>query len=267
MPQPKTFLAWNVNSVRTTAANYHLKKALSDSDPDVFCMGETKLSHDKKSEHILLELENEFPQYPYKYYNTSKSRKGYSGTAIWSKTEPLSVNYDLPNHDGAGNEEGRVIAVEFNKFWIIHVYTPNSGEGLKRVNYRTQVWDPAFLQYIKKMQAEKPVLVAGDLNIANDDIDIFKPEGHSKSAGFTPEERANFKTLLLECNLVDSFRYKNPTEKKFSYWTYLFNARGYNKGWRIDYWLVPSAWKRKIKEAEIFDQQMGSDHAPVFLRL
>jgi len=264
MPQPKTFIAWNVNSVRTTVAEKYLHELLEAKDPDVFCMGETKLSHDTKSANILLDLDHEFPQYQYKYYNTSSGRKGYSGTAIWCKVEPLQVKYDLPNHT---NDEGRLIAVEFKKFWLVHVYTPNSGEGLKRLNYRTETWDPEFRNYIKDLQKEKPVLVAGDLNIANDDIDIFKPEGHSKSAGFTPQERANFKQLLLTCDLVDSFRQMRPEEQKFSYWTYLFNARHYNKGWRIDYWLVPTAWKRKIKEADILDKQMGSDHAPVFLRI
>jgi exodeoxyribonuclease-3 len=267
MKQPKTLVAWNVNSVRTTLDNRYLHELLEEKDPDIFCMGETKLNHDTKSQHILLELDYEFPQYQYKYYNTSSGRKGYSGTAIWCKVEPMQVKYDIPDHDGLGNEEGRVIAVEFKNFWLVHVYTPNSGEGLKRINYRTEVWDPAFSKYIKDLQKEKPVLVAGDLNIANDDIDIFKPEGHSKSAGFTPQERDNFKKLLHTCDLVDSFRYMRPEEKKFSYWTYLFNARNYNKGWRIDYWLVPTMWKKKIKEADILDKQMGSDHAPVFLRI
>lgn len=269
---PKSFIAWNVNSLKAIWQKNTLQPFLKAEEPDIFCMGETKLNENTKDAAFLQEVDAAFPEYPFKYYNYSKARKGYSGTAIWSRIEPLSVIYDIPNPLSAAkhdkhNREGRVITLEFPKFYVVHVYTPNSGEGLKRVDYRTTEWDVEFRAYIQELQKKKPAIVGGDLNVAPEPIDIHKPEVHQKSAGYTEEERENFRRLLAECSLVNSFRYRNPKKVAYSYWSYLFAARKYNKGWLIDHWLVDKKLKDKIQSSTIYEDVMGSDHAPIELIL
>jgi len=260
-----SFIAWNVNSLKNIVKNDNFHAFIKKESPTILGLGETKLNGSDKDDAILKSLDADFPEYPYKYYNTSKARKGYAGTAIWSKVEPISVIYDTHHQDHEHSQEGRVITLEFPKFYVVHVYTPNAGQDLKRHGYRTNQWDPDFHRFINKLEKKKPVILGGDLNVAHQDIDIFKPETHHQSAGFTDEERANFSVLLED--MVDTFRLKNPQEQAFTYWTYLFKARQHNRGWRIDYWLVSKSLAKKVKEAVIFSDQMGSDHCPVGLIL
>jgi len=257
-----SFIAWNVNSLKNIVAKDNFHAFVRKESPDILGLGETKLNGTKKEAEVLQKLDEEFPEYPYKFYNTSKGRKGYSGTAIWSKEEPEQVIHDMPGHD----QEGRMITLEFKTYWIIHVYTPNAGQDLKRHGYRTEEWDPDFRAFIKHLEKKKSVIIGGDMNVAYTDLDIYNPDTHHHSAGFTDEERANF-GLLLKDGFVDTFRQKEPTAIAYTYWTYLFKARHYNKGWRIDYWLVSKKLAKKIKQAVIYHEQLGSDHCPVGLDL
>jgi exodeoxyribonuclease III len=260
-----SFIAWNVNSLKNIVRNDNFHAFIKKESPTILGLGETKLNGSPKEEEFLQTLDAEFPEYPYKYYNTSKARKGYAGTAIWSKVEPISVQYDTHTQDHEHSQEGRVITLEFPKFYVVHVYTPNAGQDLKRHPYRVDEWDPDFHRFLKKLEKKKPVIIGGDLNVAHEDIDIFKPDTHHQSAGFTDEERANFATLLED--FVDTFRHKHPQQQVFTYWTYLFKARQHNRGWRIDYWLVSNSLAKKIKEATVYSDQLGSDHCPVGLVL
>ena len=260
-----SFIAWNVNSLKNIVRNDNFHAFIKKESPTILGLGETKLNGSPKEEEFLQTLDAEFPEYPYKYYNTSKARKGYAGTAIWSKVEPIAVQYDTHQEDHEHSQEGRVITLEFPKFYVVHVYTPNAGQDLKRHPYRVNDWDPDFHRFITKLEKKKPVIIGGDLNVAHQDIDIFKPETHHQSAGFTDEERANFATLLED--MVDTYREKHPEKQVFTYWTYLYKARTHNKGWRIDYWLVSKSLAKKIKEATVYSDQLGSDHCPVGLVL
>ena len=259
------FIAWNVNSLKNIVRNDNFHAFVKKESPTILGLGETKLNGSPKEQEFLQTLDAEFPEYPYKFYNTSKARKGYAGTAIWSKVEPIGIQYDTHPETHEHSQEGRVITLEFPKYYVVHVYTPNAGQDLKRLGYRTNHWDPDFHRFIHKLEKKKPVILGGDLNVAHQDIDIFKPETHHQSAGFTDDERANFSVLLED--MVDTFRLKNPEKQVYTYWTYLFKARTHNKGWRIDYWLVSKSLAKKVKEAIIFDNQMGSDHCPVGLVL
>jgi exodeoxyribonuclease-3 len=285
---PKSFIAWNVNSLKAICEKNELQPFLKHESPDIFCMGETKLNGSTKEKEFLEHLDAQFPEYPYKFYNISKARKGYSGTAIWCKLPPNQVIYDMHGwvarspqpggntekpseadmlkHESQG-QEGRVITVEYPKFYVVHVYTPNAGQELKRIEYRIKEWDVEFRKFVKKLEAKKPVILGGDLNTAPEELDIYKPETHHDVAGFTDQERSNFRKLLADANLVDTYRYKKPKEVQYTYWTYLFNARFYKKGWRIDFWLLSEEMKDKIKKTIIWDEQLGSDHAPVGLVL
>jgi len=260
-----TFIAWNVNSLKNIVKNDNFHAFVKKESPTILGLGETKMNGSQKDEEFLQKLDTEFSEYPYKYYNTSKTRKGYAGTAIWSKVEPISIIYDTHATNHEHSQEGRVITLEFPKFYVVHVYTPNAGQDLKRHGYRTEQWDPDFHRFINKLEKKKPVILGGDLNVAHEDIDIYKPETHHHSAGFTDEERANFSVLLED--MVDTFRLKYPQQQVFTYWTYLYKARLHNKGWRIDYWLVSKSLAKKVKEAIIYKDQMGSDHCPVGLVL
>jgi exodeoxyribonuclease-3 len=256
------FIAWNVNSLKNIVKNNNFHDFIKNESPTILGLGETKLNGSEKEQEFLQKLDADFPEYPFKYYNTSKARKGYAGTAIWSKVEPVSVLYDTHHQEHEHSQEGRVITLEFPKYYVVHVYTPNAGQDLKRLGYRTDHWDPDFHRFIHRLEKKKPVILGGDLNVAHEDIDIFKPETHHKSAGFTDEERANFSVLLED--MVDTFRLKHPAVKDaYTYWTYLFKARHYNRGWRIDYWLVSKSLAKKVKEAKIHSDQLGSDHCPV----
>lgn len=254
-------LSWNVNGLRAA-----LKKGfldfLSEERPDVICLQETKISADLVDGFI-------FDGYPHCYWNCAR-KKGYSGTAILSKTEPLSVRYglDIEKHDA----EGRVITAEFADYYLVTVYTPNSqnhdeNRRPRRLDYRTLEWDLAFLEYVKRLEASKPVVFCGDLNVAHREIDLANPQTNRRNAGFTDEERARF-DAILEAGFIDSFRHLYPDATgRYSWWSYRAGARQRNIGWRIDYFCVSPTLRDRIAKADILDQVMGSDHCPVSLDL
>jgi exodeoxyribonuclease-3 len=248
---------WNVNGIRSIIKKDFLKD-VQEMNPDVICFQETKAAADE-SRTALLMLEGY-----HVYVNSSKARKGYSGTAILSKEEPMQVTYDmgLEEHD----QEGRVITAEYPTFFLVTVYTPNSGEGLARLDYR-EGWDKQFSEYVNWLTRRKPVIICGDLNVAHQAIDIARPkENYNKSAGYTQREIDGF-TNLLETGFVDTFRRFYPEEVKYTYWNYVTNARAKNAGWRIDYFLVSESIVDKVKDAMIYNQYFGSDHCPVGLSI
>jgi exodeoxyribonuclease-3 len=227
-------------------------------NPDIICMQEIKSTvEEAKSVFELL------PGYK-GYANASKARKGYSGTAILSKEEPMSVTYDMGIE--AHDQEGRVIAAEYPTYFVVTVYTPNAGEGLRRLDYREQ-WDKDFREYIVTLQRRKPVIVCGDFNVAHQAIDIARPkENYNISAGYTQREIDGFQ-LLLDEGFIDTFRHLHPEEIKYSYWNNLFNSRARNIGWRIDYFLVGKSTLPKVQSASIYNEYLGSDHCPVGLEV
>ena len=246
-------ISWNVNGLRACMTKGFMD-AFESLNADIFCLQETKLSEGQ----LALEL----PGY-HQYWNYAE-KKGYSGTAIFTKEEPLSAAYGIgiSEHD----HEGRVITLEYEKFYFVTVYTPNSQDGLKRLDYRME-WEKAFLAYLKKLEEKKPVIFCGDLNVAHQEIDLKNPKTNRKNAGFTDEERARFSELLKE-GFVDTFRYFYPdTEGVYSWWSYRFHAREKNAGWRIDYFLVSEVLKDELKDAKIHTEIFGSDHCPVELEI
>ena len=246
-------ISWNVNGLRACMTKGFMD-AVESLNADIFCLQETKLSEGQ----LALEL----PGY-HQYWNYAE-KKGYSGTAIFTKEEPLSAAYGIgiPEHD----HEGRVITLEYEKFYFVTVYTPNSQDGLKRLDYRME-WEKAFLAYLKKLEEKKPVIFCGDLNVAHQEIDLKNPKTNRKNAGFTDEERARFSELLKE-GFVDTFRYFYPEETGiYSWWSYRFHAREKNAGWRIDYFLVSEVLKDELKDAKIHTEIFGSDHCPVELEI
>ncbi len=246
-------ISWNVNGLRACMTKGFMD-AFESLNADIFCLQETKLSEGQ----LALEL----PGY-HQYWNYAE-KKGYSGTAIFTKEEPLSAAYEIgiPEHD----HEGRVITLEYEKFYFVTVYTPNSQDGLKRLDYRME-WEKAFLAYLKKLEEKKPVIFCGDLNVAHQEIDLKNPKTNRKNAGFTDEERARFSELLKE-GFVDTFRYFYPEETGiYSWWSYRFHAREKNAGWRIDYFLVSEVLKDELKDAKIHTEIFGSDHCPVELEI
>ncbi len=247
------FISWNVNGLRA-CLNKGFMDFFKAVDADVFCLQETKVSEGQ----VQLELEGY-----YQFWNYAK-KKGYSGTAVFTKTEPLKVAYGIgvEEHDN----EGRVITVEFENYYLVTVYTPNSQRELARLPYR-MTWEDAFRDYLKKLECNKPVVVCGDLNVAHKEIDIKNPASNRKSAGFSDEERAKF-TELLDAGFIDTFRYFYPDkENAYTWWSYMFNAREKNVGWRIDYFCVSEALKSRLADAAIHADIMGSDHCPVELCL
>ena len=255
-------IAWNVNGLNAINKKVDLNKFLTKHNPDVFCMGETKLSC--PFFELEYELKKKIKGYKYRYWSPCQTRGGYSGTSIWCKKKPLSVKIGMKNYDN----EGRVITVEYKDYFILHVYTPNSGQTLQRLDYRINEWDKHFRNYIKRLDRKKPVIVCGDLNVAHQEIDIANPKSNKRNAGFTDEERSSFDKLLNKAKLVDTFRHLNPDKKdKYSFWTYMFNARKKNKGWRIDYFLVSQRILKKVKHSDILTKQEGSDHAPIIFNI
>ncbi len=249
----KKLISWNVNGLRACVEK-GFSGFFEDADADIFCLQETKLQEGQ----ISLDL----PGF-HQYWNYAE-KKGYSGTAIFTKEEPLSVSLGLgiEEHD----HEGRVITLEFERFYMVTVYTPNAQEGLKRLDYRMK-WEDDFLLYLKNLEKRKPVVVCGDMNVAHKEIDLKNPKTNRKNAGFTDEERAKF-TALLNAGFTDSFRHFYPdTEGAYSWWSYRFKAREKNAGWRIDYFVVSNALKDSLKDACIYRDIMGSDHCPVGLTL
>jgi exodeoxyribonuclease-3 len=249
-------VSWNVNGIRA-AMKKDFSASLKSMKTDVLCLQETKAQDDQVM--VALEVID-----GYHIYKNSAVKKGYSGTAILSKKEPLAVSYDIgiEEHD----QEGRVIAAEFEDYFLITVYTPNSGSELKRLSYR-QKWDADFLDYIKKLEKQKPVIVCGDLNVAHKDIDLARPKpNYNKSAGYMQEEIDGLDNIV-GADFIDTFRYKKPQEVKYSWWSYRAGARANNVGWRIDYFLTSPIFAEKIKSADILNDVMGSDHCPVLLDL
>ncbi len=250
-------VSWNVNGIRAIIKKDFLKD-VKTMDPDVLCLQETKAQpEDAQTALSLVE--------GYKVYsNSAKNKKGYSGTAILTKKEPIRVNNDIgiEEHD----QEGRVITAEFEKFTIVTVYTPNSGEGMKRLSYR-QEWDKAFKDHITALEEHNPVIICGDLNVAHSELDLARPKpNYNKTSGYTQKEIDGLDALLAE-GYLDTFRKFYPDEVKYSWWNYKFNARSRNVGWRIDYFLASEALKGRLKEANIYNEFMGSDHCPVGLKL
>ena len=247
------FISWNVNGIRACVTKGFLEY-FKNVDADIFCLQETKLQEGQ----IDLKLEGY-----YDYWNYAE-KKGYSGTAIFTKKKPISVTYGIgiEEHD----KEGRVITLEFEDFHFITVYTPNSQSELKRLDYRMK-WEDDFKDYLKKLDNIKPVIVCGDLNVAHKEIDLKNPKTNRKNAGFTDEERAKLNSLL-EDGFIDTYRYFNPDkEGVYSWWSYRFNARKNNSGWRIDYFLASEKLKDRLISADIHTEILGSDHCPVELVL
>ncbi len=245
------FISWNVNGIRACVGKGFLD-SFKELDADVFCLQETKLQEGQ--------IELDLPGY-HQYWNYAE-KKGYSGTAVFTKKEPLSVAYGMgiEEHD----HEGRVITLEFDEFYFITVYVPNSGDELKRLDYR-MTWEDDFLKFVKKLEETKPVIYCGDLNVAHNEIDIKNPKSNRGHSGFTDEERAKMSTAL-DSGLVDTFRYFYPDkEQAYSWWSYRFHAREKNAGWRIDYFIVSESLKDKLLGAAIHPEIYGSDHCPVEL--
>ena len=245
------FISWNVNGIRACVTKGFLDY-FKEVDADIFCLQETKLQEGQ----IDLNLEGY-----YDYWNYAQ-KKGYSGTAIFTKKKPISVSYgiDIEEHDN----EGRVITLEFEDFYFITVYTPNSQSELKRLDYRMK-WEDDFREYLKKLDNIKPVIVCGDLNVAHKEIDLKNPKTNRKNTGFTDEER-NKLTTLLDSGFIDTYRYFNPDKEGiYSWWSYRFNARKNNSGWRIDYFLASEKLKDRLVSADIHTEVLGSDHCPVEL--
>lgn len=257
-------IAWNVNGIRSLLKTDYLYKLIEEENPSIICFGETKISCPFID--VQEELKDKIKSLKYRYWSPCKSKGGYSGTAIFSKKKPNNVEFGLLDSDGKElDDEGRVICMEFEKFFLLHCYTPNSGVELARLNFRTKVWDVAFKNYIIKLQKKKNVIVCGDLNVAHKEIDLKNPKTNLKTAGYTKEERASFETLLEEAKLVDTYRHLNPEKVEYSYWSYRFNSRKKNTGWRIDYFLVSEKYIKNIKKSLILTEILGSDHAPVKL--
>lgn len=250
-------ISWNVNGLRAVV-NKGFKEFFKEIDADIFCIQETKMQEAQLDENILEIFEG------YNAYWNSAEKKGYSGTAIFTKQKPLNVTYGIGKEEH--DKEGRVITLEFEKFYIVNIYTPNSKRELERLDYR-QLWEDEIRAYLLKLKENKPVVMCGDLNVAHTEIDLKNPKTNRKNAGFTDEERAKM-TELLNAGFVDTYRYKYPeVEGKYSWWSYMFHAREKNAGWRIDYFIVSENLKDKIEDAKILDDIYGSDHCPVELDL
>lgn len=243
-------ISWNVNGLRACEG-----KGFSDVfkllDADFFCLQETKMQQGQ--------LDLQFDGY-HSYWNYAE-KKGYSGTAIYTRQQPLNVSYGMgiDEHD----HEGRIITLEMDRFYLVTVYTPNSQDELRRLDYRMQ-WEDDFRQYLIELDRKKPVIVCGDMNVAHEEIDLKNPKTNRRNAGFTDEERAKF-TLLLDSGFTDTFRWKYPEQVTYSWWSYRFQARQKNAGWRIDYFLTSNRLRENIVDAKIHTDMMGSDHCPVEL--
>ena len=247
------FVSWNVNGIRACVEK-NFMESFEELDADIFCLQETKLQEGQ--------IDLKLPGY-YQYWNYAK-KKGYSGTAIFTKKEPISVSYGLgiEEHD----QEGRVITLEFENFYFLTVYTPNSQNELARLSYRMD-WEDAFRAYVKKLDEKKPVVFCGDLNVAHQEIDLKNPKTNRMNAGFTDEERGKM-TELLDAGFIDTFRYFYPEKKDiYSWWSYRFKAREKNAGWRIDYFIVSKRLESCLKAASIHTEIFGSDHCPVELMI
>lgn len=246
-------ISWNVNGLRAIMKK-NFMQYFDEMQADIFCLQETKLQEGQ--------IEMDLPGY-FQFWNYAQ-KKGYSGTAIFTKKKPIRVDYgiQIEEHD----KEGRVITLEFENFYIVNVYTPNAQPELARLSYRMQ-WEDDFRGYLKNLEQVKPVVLCGDLNVAHTEIDLKNPKTNRKNPGFSDEERGKF-TALLKAGFIDTFRYFNPDQTgAYTWWSYRFNARANNSGWRIDYFCVSESLKSKLQRAEIHAEVMGSDHCPVMLEI
>ena len=245
------FISWNVNGIRAV-----IKKGfydfMNEYKPDIICIQETKAHKEQ--------VELSLPNYPYQFWN-SAVKKGYSSTAIFSKIEPLNVKYDIgiEEHD----QEGRVITLEFDNYYLVTVYTPNSKRELLRLEYR-QVWDKEFLKFIKNLEQQKPVIFCGDLNVAHKEIDLKNPKTNRFNPGFTDEERSGFSNIV-NSDFIDTFREFNKDGGHYTWWGYMFQARAKDIGWRIDYFCISKILKENLKDSDILKYVLGSDHAPIVM--
>ena len=260
-------MSWNVNGIRAVHSKELFVSFIKEADPDILCLQETKAEQGQ----AVIDL----PQYV-EYWNSSKGRKGYSGTAIFSKEEPLEVLYDFPaeiaakyklkDTYGDPNTEGRVIAAEFDDFYVVTCYTPNSKPDLSRLGLRHKGWDPAFLAYIKELEKHKPVIFCGDLNVAHTADDLANPKANEGEHGFTKEEREGLDKIIA-AGFVDTFRLFTKGNGHYTWWSHFAQARARNVGWRIDYWFVSKELKNKVRSSKILPYVLGSDHCPVVLEL
>ena len=248
-------ISWNVNGLRAVAKK-GFEEFFLNIDADAFCIQETKMQLDQVDES----LEKIFDGY-HAYWNSAE-KKGYSGTAVFSKTKPINVTYGIgiEEHDN----EGRIITLEYENYYLVNCYTPNSKRELERLDYR-QIWEDEIRKYLKKLEENKPVIYCGDLNVAHKEIDLKNPKTNHRNAGFTDEERSKM-TELLDSGFTDTFRYLYPEEEEaYTWWSYMRQAREKNIGWRIDYFIVSGSIKEKIEEAKIHSDIFGSDHCPIEL--
>jgi len=279
-------ISWNVNGIRAWIQKSGTVDFIEEEQrPDIFCVQETKAQKEQigeffeKEDTTLFDTKNSnvkkgklFPDYKYHFWN-SADKKGYSGTAVFSKMKPLSESYGLGTlKKEEQDKEGRVVTLEFKDFFLVNVYTPNSKHGLLRLKYRYNTWDKAMLNHIKKLEKEKPVILCGDMNVAHKEIDLANPETNKTTKsnpgnpGFTDQERERFEDIM-SADFIDTFRLLHPKEIKYTWWSYRAMARERNIGWRIDYFLTSKSLKKRIKKAEIFDLTTGSDHCPISLEL
>lgn len=259
--------SWNINGIRAVIRKGELQKFIAHYDPDILCLNETKAEQGQ--------AEYDFPQYE-EYWNSSRARKGYSGTAIFTKVKPLNVVNDIPEEFvkkggltaddyGHSNDEGRVIAAEFEEFYVVTAYTPNAKDDLTRIPLRT-AWDKAITAYCADLQKKKPVVYCGDMNVAHTELDLANPKPNVGKKGFTAEERTGFDNWLA-AGFVDTFRMFVQGNGHYTWWSHFAKSRERNVGWRIDYILVSEVLKTRVKKAEIHPSQMGSDHCPISIEL
>ncbi len=254
--------SWNVNGLRAVLRKEAFQKFIKEYQPDILCLQETKAKQGQ--------AEVDLPEYE-ELWNSAE-RPGYAGTAIFTKIKPLSVRNDLPTDEvfkdsfGDPLTEGRVLTAEFEKFYLVNVYTPNSKNELERLSLREKKWDPEFLKYLKMLEKTKPVVVCGDFNAAHEEIDIARPGTNHHSAGFTDEERQGI-TNLINAGVIDTFRTLNPESIRYTWWSHWGHARENNVGWRIDYFFISKSLLQNLKSAEIYEEVTGSDHCPVSIEL
>lgn len=259
--------SWNVNGIRAVVRKGELQKFVETYDPDILCLQETKAEQGQ--------AEIDFPQYE-EYWNSSRTKKGYSGTAIFTKIKPKAVINDIPDdivkkhkliadNYGHSNDEGRVITAEFDDFWVVTAYTPNSKDDLTRIPLREQ-WDTAITDYCAELQKKKPVVYCGDMNVAHTEDDLANPKSNVGKKGFTAEERRGFDNWL-SAGFIDTFRMFTKGNGHYTWWSHFAKSRERNVGWRIDYFLVSESLKSRVKKAEIHPTQMGSDHCPISITL
>ena len=254
--------SWNVNGLRAIIRKGALAGFIDKYHPDILCLQETKAKQGQ--------AEIDLPEYE-ELWNSAE-RPGYAGTAIFTKIKPLSIRYDLPTNKKLADQfgdplaEGRVLTAEFEKFFLVNVYTPNSKNALERLKLREKLWDPEFLEYLTNLEQTKPVVVCGDFNAAHEEIDIARPKTNHHSAGFTDEERQGI-SRLIAAGFVDTFRHLNPESVRYTWWSHWGHARENNVGWRIDYFFISKSLEKNLKSAEIYEDILGSDHCPISIEL